>query len=666
MIPDFESRLAGIEVLSLDVFDTALGRRCALPDDVFTILEAELVAAHGNVFHGFAGIRREADAKARRRAWDERQAEEILLDDIYTLLKEEHPAWPLDAEELVRAELDLERRLLYPIDNTKALIRAARKAGKKVIFISDMYLPRDFCEARLKEHGFSDYDAFYLSSTVGVLKHTGKLFQHVLKDLGIVPAKMLHVGDNPKSDVKQAARLGIQTALVGRAIDSLHRFPANPLLSLVSQPSRSPQQSLLLGLSARGCLREELAGDPFWYRMGYQVAGPLIYGYVRFLIESLRGRGIPRVHFLSRDGYILKQVYEILTAGRDDCPVADYLYASRRALNFASILELDPKTEDWLAEGVGLTVGDFLKRIHIDPENHLSAIKACGFTGTDHKVVGGHEYDNLRQLYREISPAILAAAAKERSVYLEYLRQKDVFDSKPFVLVDVGWMTSIQRSFEKLIHIEAPGLPLEGYYIGSYPQAIERAGPLSKHVHYLMQYGYPEETLDVLRHCVPIIEFFFAAPEHTFLHMAGNREDGFRPVLAESHDNADDLPALRQIHKAVIEYVKEMKAAFGDQGPGVQAEDVMRLLRRLLIEPTAEEARRLGNLKYADGYGSFFKHTSMAAPSGLMALGLNKRKWKTEFKAAHWRKGYYTRLTPVERLVFKILYPAAKFSKPHG
>lgn len=666
MIDGFESRLADVEVLSLDVFDTVLGRRCALPEDVFTILEEELVENHGPVFNDFARIRREADSRARRRAWDQRQSEEILLDDIYTLLLEENPHWPLTASALAQCEMDLEKRLLYPLEGARALIRAARKAIKKVIFVSDMYLPQDFCEGCLRENGFTDFDAFYLSSSIGKLKHTGKLFQHVLDDLQVAPGKILHVGDNPRSDGKEAAKLGIQTLRVHKAIELIERFPANPWKPLAQKPARRFNESLLLGMSARGCLREELHADPFWYRIGYQIAGPLIYGYVQFIIGKVRGRGLRKVHFLSRDGFILKQVYEILTTGLDDCPRADYLFASRRALNFASIVEIDQQVENWLAEGIGLTVGDFLRRVNLDPEKHLEAIRECGFAGPDHPVVGGHEYENLRKLYHHISPVLLEAAAKERTTYLAYLRDRNVFSGDPFVMVDVGWMTSIQRSFEKLLHLESPDLPIEGFYLGTYPEAAQRAGPLSQHINYLMSYGKPGSAMETIRHCVALVEFFFAAPEHTFLRMEGTSDSGFHPKLAASHENESDLDALAAIHQGVLEYVGEIHSAAPAVDVSLGPQEVLSVLHRLLAHPTREEAERLGNLKYADGYGSFFHHTCMARPGGWQSLGLDKHKWKAEFKASHWRKGYLARLNPVQQLLFRCFHPAPRFSKPYG
>jgi HAD superfamily hydrolase (TIGR01549 family) len=661
----FHNLLSQVDVLSLDVFDTTLGRRCALPEDAFTLIEEALVNKYGPLMQGFARQRMEADPAARRRAWDTRQAEEVSMEDIYSVIKEARPEWPVPVEEFITLELETEKRLLYPLEDARKMIEAARSLGKKVIFISDMYLPQAFCEDRLREHGFDDYDAFFLSATIGVLKHTGKLFEHALRELKVSPDRILHVGDNEHSDGKQARKKGLRTHIVNKAINQLEQFPQNPWTPVREQGSRTGRESLLLGLSACGCQKEPHHSAPLWYRIGYQIGGPLMYGYIRFLIEKVRGRGIKKVYFLSRDGFILKQVYEQFSRNVPDCPEADYLYASRRALNFASITELDQKTEDWLAQGIHLTVGDFLRRINLDPANHHETIIGERFTGPDHLVVEGQDYTNLRSLYRCILPAILEAAEREREIYLDYLRGKGVLDADPFVMVDVGWMTSIQHSFAKMLHPVAPKLEIEGYYLGTYPEALQRASSLSTHVHYLMEYGQPAQALDTIRHCVCLLEFFFAAPERTFLNMRRDSEGGFTPELASFHENESDLAKLEHIHQGVLEYTQSMLAVTGNAPIEIRPQEVLNLLHRFLAEPTEEEARQLGEIHYADGYGSYFHHTQMARPSGWKRLGLSKRKWKKEFKLSHWPKGYYMRLSPAEQLLFKIMHPSHRFSKPY-
>ena len=665
MTEAFERLLAQADVLSLDIFDTTLGRRCARPDDVFSIIEERLVASYGEALAGFARHRAQADGLARRQAWERRQAEEVRLSDIYEALMETHPDWPVSGRELMDLELGTEKHLLYPLSQAKKWIAAARMQGKGVIFISDMYLPKGFVEDSLRENGFDDFDALFLSSEEGVLKYSGKLFQRALQSLNIEPEKLLHMGDNTRTDITQPRKLGIRALQVPKAHDQLHRFPDNPLQQLDGDRKRSREESLLLGLSARGCLEEQSQPDPLWYRFGYQVGGPLVHGYIQFLMKRLQGRGIEKVYFLSRDGFILKQAYELLCAGSPDYPAADYLFASRRALNFAGITELDKKSENWLAEGIHLTVGDFLKRVGLSPESFLDPIRESGFSGPQQTVVEGQDYSNLRGLYHRILPDILEAAAGEREVYLDYLRSKGVLGANPFVMVDVGWMTSIQHSFARMLHGVDPGLCIEGYYLGTYPEAIQRSGPQSTHVHYLMEYGQPQQALDTIRHCVCLLEFFFAAPEHTFLRMRRDPEKGFVPELAPFHENSADLRKLQRMHDGILDYIGQMSAAGNGDPIAISPEIVLQLLHRYLANPTAREAGELGEIHYADGYGSYFHHTRMARPSGLWRLGLSKRKWKRDFKASHWPMGYYRRLKPWEKVLLRLLHPSARFSKPH-
>lgn len=664
MNPEFSRFLDGVEILSLDIFDTTLGRRCGLPEDVFTMMEEDLVRNHGEVYNGFGHKRRDIDSLARRRAWDTRQAEEVSLEDIHSLLLELNPDWNLEVEQLAELEMRVEESVLYPLPGAKDMIQAARKVCKQVIFISDMYLPQEFCERMLRINGFTDYDSLFLSSSVGVLKHSGKLFEHVLDKLQIVPEKILHVGDNAHSDGEQPKRLGLRTYIVSKSIDHIERFARNPLAPLLNKSKRSREESLLLGASAIGCSMEGNLEDPFWWRVGYQVGGPMLYGYVQFILNKVRGRGNPKIYFLSRDGYILKKVYDLITSGQDDCPGADYLYASRRALNLASITELDQGTEDWLVQGIHLTVADYLNRIGLEPQDFNKEIKAAGFLTDQDKVVEGSHYENLRRLFRSIEPSVLMAAADERATYMQYLQDKGVLSANPFLMVDVGWMTSIQQSFHKLIHPDYPSLNIEGYYIGTYPHAVERLATNSSHVHYLMSYGQPGAAWETIRHCVCLVEFFFAAPERTFIRMTGSPESGFTPELAPFHENEKDLPALRQIHDGILDFVRVMHAATPIEGMQISADVVLNQLHRLLAQPTHDEAVKLGDLRYADGYGAIFHHSRMARPSGLAALGLSKQKWKREFKHCHWPKGWYERLNMIERIVFRRMHPSAKFCKP--
>lgn len=423
----------------------------------------------------------------------------------------------------------------------------------------------------------------------------------------------------------------------------------------------------MVGMSARECLTHTGEGSQaFWERMGTQFGGPLLYGYVRFLVSRLAGRGLDKVYFLSRDGYILQKIYHQITAERDDCPQAIYLQASRRALNFAAIRELNERTLPWLMEGIRLTIGQFLQRVGLDPVQFEDAIREVGFRDASQPVVEGADYSRLQQLYHKIAPQLLAAAEDERNCYTDYLNTLGVFDSKRVVLVDVGWMTSIQHSLAAMIRAKVPDAVIEGFYVGTYAEARYRSDHNTLHHSWLMHYGEPARTRAVLRHCVPLLEFFFASPENTFLRIRRTAEGTLVPEHAPYHENAKDLPALDILHKAALRYSEAMVKLAHGGGPILTESDVLLLLERMLCFPTRQEAQRLGALHYADGYGAFFNHTFMAMSPGLRKLGLSKRAWKRDFKNAHWPKGYVAALSPLEQWIFHRLYPNARFVKEIG
>ena len=65
------------------------------------------------------------------------------------------------------------------------------------------------------------------------------------------------------------------------------------------------------------------------------VTAPVLFCYVRFILDSAAEHNIHRIYFLSRDGYILKQIADVI-AERENLPVkTSYLYVSRYSLRNA-------------------------------------------------------------------------------------------------------------------------------------------------------------------------------------------------------------------------------------------------------------------------------------------------------------------------------------------
>src|SRR5438094_7416832 len=103
----------GCEVLSLDVFDTALLRRVGEPADVFELVAREYRHRRRGALlpFDFFAERLAAERRARGRAWADERRGDVTLDEIYAELA---PPDGWDARELQPLELAAERALSAP------------------------------------------------------------------------------------------------------------------------------------------------------------------------------------------------------------------------------------------------------------------------------------------------------------------------------------------------------------------------------------------------------------------------------------------------------------------------------------------------------------------------------------------------------------------------
>jgi len=287
-----------IEVVSLDIFDTLILRPFAAPTDLFLLMEQE---------RGCPGFR-DARVKAERDARSEYRRE-ITLDEIY-----DHLPASFDPESLKEAECRMETDLCYADPELMSWVSEIPE-GKKVIIITDMYLPKDVIAGILDRNGIR-YDRLYVSSEIGLTKHDGTLFQHVLNDMGIQPGRMVHIGDNPRADLRIPERLGIRTMFRESRISSYLR--THPDERRYLRKHHSLTSSIIVALdSVRG------AHGDVWEDMGDRYGGPLAYSFAKHISDHHNPGSA--VLFSSRDGYTLIKAFGMLNDERN----VHYVHAPR-------------------------------------------------------------------------------------------------------------------------------------------------------------------------------------------------------------------------------------------------------------------------------------------------------------------------------------------------
>jgi len=332
------------EWISFDCFDTLLTRPFYEPSDLFLLLDPlyrKLTGASGS----FAALRIRGE-QAARAGGRLKGLQDIDLDRIYSVtgLLFGIPGDVLKA--LEEEEIRLEMRFCRRRRSGGRLYDRARRAGKKILILSDMYLPSSLLAALLSESGYEGWEGILVSSEEGVLKEKGDLYRRCLQKYPEAIGRILHVGDSWKADVEGSRKAGIPSLFfpserevfedriresrAGRMAD-----PAAPFRGRLFERRRSPLFRCMQALVIRECMDDPyrplsgsgaFGGDP-WI-LGYYGLGMHLTGLALWMEEERKRCGAGRIWYLSRDGDLPLQVRRILMGDEG----AGYLYCSRRAL----------------------------------------------------------------------------------------------------------------------------------------------------------------------------------------------------------------------------------------------------------------------------------------------------------------------------------------------
>lgn len=277
--------LSEYDVISFDIFDTALYRKVEFPNDVFVIMAIEM--GHND----FTSIRKKAESEARIRKERRAGTREITLIEIYDILES---CYGIDRKWMNR-EIELEIELSIPNPYILEVYSRMKAAQKIIVFMSDMYLSVTTLEKMLSKNGYSQYEKLYVSNEYGVRKGDGKLQKILLKDYE--KKKIIHIGDNEASDVKKSIEVGLA---------ALYNPPSN-------LPYRESDMDNLSG-SFYGAIINTQLNNGLWnhtlhYEHGFRVGGILAVGFCQYINRLAKSKNIDKIFFCARDCAIIHQIY---------------------------------------------------------------------------------------------------------------------------------------------------------------------------------------------------------------------------------------------------------------------------------------------------------------------------------------------------------------------
>ncbi|WP_308599136.1 rhamnan synthesis F family protein [uncultured Desulfovibrio sp.] len=316
-----------VQVLSLDIFDTLLTRPVVDdPRDIFHLVAARVDDAFDLDF-----------VALRWHAEKELGDPYATLDDIYAHIQRRHGLSPELAARLKKEEMLCERTLLQPRPDMLELCRAAQAAGKRIIAVSDMYLPSSFLLEVLHEKGFAAVGTVYVSTEHKARKSdAGALFDIMLRKEQVAAANVLHMGDHIRSDVAIPLSKGMAAVHIPSVRQMLRARGGDMAAVLVESARQDPLWGLLLGQALDQIFArperspETLDRCPDTAAISRLALGPLVTALCLKARNIAMHEGYPCVYYASRDGWLPSRVHAVLQEKLGG-PEGIYFHAGRRA-----------------------------------------------------------------------------------------------------------------------------------------------------------------------------------------------------------------------------------------------------------------------------------------------------------------------------------------------
>jgi len=437
----------GAHTVCVDIFDT-LVFRSVHPDDTKRLASCLLARTYGvphlaDLFHRLrTAAERNLCISAESKHGELEFSFAALPAEMHRYVARIAPGCRDDLarfdREMREIEMAVERKVLRRDEQVCNAIEAAKADGRRVVGVSDFYLPSDMLSELLGELGVLPLlDQLYVSCDHMKTKRSGRLYEHVLADLAVDPGRSLMIGDNPTSDGKNAQEKGM-SALV---LDRTQRTADYGALRNGLGTAREGRERF-----ARFC-RDTLDGTTPG-GIFEELALTLLL-FIRRLDAAVRWRNLNRIFFLSREGQFLKllwEAYQELTPGLCERSLASgYLLVSRRSTFPGTLAPLaEEGFETLFRQYRNLSPGMFLSSLAIDDPKADALCQTLGF-----------DRDALIEDF-PASPALasLLASPDFATIYEETrLRQRRLLNGyleqecgnvATIGVVDVGWKGTIQ------------------------------------------------------------------------------------------------------------------------------------------------------------------------------------------------------------------------------
>ena len=570
-------------VYSFDVFDTLITRTTAEPKGIFTIME-EILRKDAlyeryplHLRRHFRQFRVEAEVQARYRAGRAGE-EDVTLELIYAQLSHMNYISQEQEAELMQLELHTELENCVPIQDNIMRLKEL-KGQHDVYLISDMYLPSEHIRKMLlvQDAVFSDIPIL-VSGELGKTKGRGSLYTYFIEKYHIDRNAWVHIGDNFSSDYLAAQRFGARSELYrGYGFSEFEK-------SLLERGrSDCPVQMAL------GTIKNEWKkADTTEKRIGIRIGGPVLYGYVLWVLQEALRQGIHTLFFMARDGYLLKKIADIIIEQQKLELGTCYLYGSRYAWRVSAVSANESDFAAWVESYSSFyTFSDLAEELHL-PQEELAVFfpKVLQKSG---KLLSEKEKRMIKDIMRsdkELFRKISERHEKSREQAAAYLRQEIAAAEGRIAFVEVNGSGGTQCCMRQLMDDFYKEQAITFYY--SIAWFVDFPSP--NNIFY--KYMYEKLPID------DVVELLTRAP-HGQTRGYRQKEDGrWEPVLDDVSVESPEEWEYGAYIDGVLLYTKEMCARCQCNGEDLAGLS-LDVLKHICTEPEEDVQHFIGDMSFS-------------------------------------------------------------------
>lgn len=564
------------DIISFDIFDSLVKRDVPSPDSIHYLVEREYFAQTGRKIPDYCRKRKLAETTAYTHAGNQEITLQKIFDEMNCISKKDRGML-----------MDLEQKIEYEVccadPDMKNIFEQTLKAGKHVVITSDMYLPETVIRKILDKCGYHNYDKLYLSSSYGVTKASGQLYRYLLENNN--HKTIVHIGDNIKSDYLRARQAGLKSVL-------LHNQP-NTLMFHTAGKHESFDTSCFRTFLSNHKPHGNKGQSELAISIGYEVLGPLLGGYCRWLKTQAERYNIKKIFFLSREGSLLKHAYEELYPHQNAS--TSYLYVSRQALQVPMLLfcrtfhDMCRQIKPLMREHTLKSIGEIC---HLGKKYEKKLVALCLKPEDNIFQIPEMVQDKYFHLVQELGRDYFT---EQYALVKRYLAQEGLDGSA--ILSDIGWHGTMQQALSKYCQ---DNVRLLGCYIGCWNPSSSKYYEKLSRKGYLTTPGGNKEMELLLRFSCDIVETLLSNSEGSVMAYA-IREDKVVPILPENELNVSSREFVHQVQESALDFLRDTNRSSIYSRADIPEDFVFTGLRHLLKNPSLQTVSCFKNCKFLDG-----------------------------------------------------------------